>query len=230
MAVAAFGLYSPHCIAGEQRLTSAIEVTADAEVEAPADVSLLDFGVFTEASSAADAARDNGARMERVLAAMRKTLGDKARIQTGTYTLQPTYTTPRDGTVPRITGYRASNVIQVRTGELTRVGDIIDAAIQSGANQVQRIAFDLSDKTAPHREALRSATLKARADAEAIAAALALKIGAVQSVVVQNIGEARPLIRQAMVARSEAAGTPVEPAVIRVQARVVLTVMIKEAQ
>jgi hypothetical protein len=45
--------------------------------------------------------------------------------------------------------------------------------------------------------------------------------------VAQDIGEVRPLFREAMVARSDAAATPVEPAVIHVRARVVITLTIE---
>jgi hypothetical protein len=45
--------------------------------------------------------------------------------------------------------------------------------------------------------------------------------------VAQDVGEVRPLFREAMVARSDAAATPVEPAVIHVRARVVLTLTIE---
>jgi hypothetical protein len=41
------------------------------------------------------------------------------------------------------------------------------------------------------------------------------------------MGEVRPLFRKMMVARSDAAATPVEPAVIHVRARVVMTLTIE---
>jgi hypothetical protein len=46
-------------------------------------------------------------------------------------------------------------------------------------------------------------------------------------VLAQDIGEERPLFREAMVARSDAAATPVEPAVRHVLARVVMTLTIE---
>jgi uncharacterized protein YggE len=211
----------------DPRPSSSIEVAAEAEVEAPADVAVIDLGVVTRAPTAAAAARDNGERMQAVLARVRTALGAKAQLSTGIYALNPVYSSPRDGTEPRLTGYSATNVIHVKTNELTRVGEVIDVAIQAGANQVQRIAFTLSDQTGPRDAALRNAVLKARHEAEVIAAALGVKISGFRSAVVQDTGVVRPLMREAMMARADgAAATPVEPGSVPVRARVVLTVEI----
>lgn len=209
----------------EPRRPPTIEVTADAEVEVPPDVAVLDFGVTTRAETAAAAARQNGERMAVVIAAVRKALGPSTRLSTGTYALHPDYAVARDGTPPRITGYTATNVVQLKTAELARVGEIIDTTIKAGANQVQRIALTLTDTAPAHRQALREAVLKARAKAEAIATALGLTISGVYTVTEQDPAPVRPLMRSAMVAQAESASTtPIESGVIQVHARVALTV------
>lgn len=228
----ATGIFHPsqavHAASAESRPASSIEVTAEAEVDVAPNLAVLDFGVVTQAPTAAAAAGQNSERMEAVLAAVRKALGANARITTGTYTLRGNYTTPRDGSAPRIAGYTATNVIQLKSSELARLGDVIDIAVQAGANQVQRIAFTLSDPAAPHRDALREAVLKARAEAEVIATALGLRISAFHSIVAQDMGQVRPLLRSAMVAQAESAPvTPVEPGLIQVRARVVLTMLVE---
>ena len=103
------------------------------------------------------------------------------------------------------------------------MSEIIDAAVRAGANQVQRLAFTIADDEAAQREALRNAVVKARGDAQAIAAALGVKLGAIQSVVEQELGGARPLARQAFAAASDSApATPIEPGQVEIRARVVL--------
>jgi uncharacterized protein len=202
-----------------------IETTGQWHVEVPADLALLDFGVVTRAPTAEVAARQNRERMDAVLTAVRKAAGLSAQIRTGNYSLRPEYSSQRDGAPPRVTGYAATNVVQLRTSELQRVGQVIDVAITAGANQVQRLSFTLADQAAAHRDALREAVLRARAKAEAIAAAAGVKLGTVRSVVEQDAGDVRPLMREAMMARSDAAPTtPVEPGLIEVSARVVLTI------
>ena len=218
---------APHAAAPESR-PPLIEVTGEAQVEVPPDLAVLDFGVATQAPSAAVAARQNSERMEAVLAAVRKRLGADARITTGSYTLQTNYTSPRDGSPPKVIGYTASNIVQLKTRALTRVGETIDAAIEAGANQVQRIVFTLSDDTTARRDALRLAVARARDKTQTIASALGVKAGPVYSLIEQEVGGVRPLMRQATAMSIEsAAQTPVEPGQIEVRARVVLTTVIE---
>jgi uncharacterized protein YggE len=212
-----------HTHAAELRPPNTIEVTAEAQVEVPADLALLDVGVVTQAETAAAASSENARRMEAVLGAVRKVMGKDARVSTGAYVIRPVYSPAREGGTPRITGYAVSNVVHLRSGALARVGDAVDAAVRAGANQVQRLAFTLADDESPRREALRAAVLKARERTQAIAAALGVKLGSVHSVVEQDVGMVRPL-RQAMAMSAESVpATPVEPGQVEVRARVVLT-------
>ena len=212
-----------HSHAADALPRPAIEVTAEARVEAPPDLALLDFGVVTQAETAAAASAENAKRMEAVLSAARKVAGKDARISTGNYAIRPVYAQQREAGSPRITAYEVSNVLHLRTTDLARVSEIIDAAVRAGANQVQRLAFTIADDEAAQREALRNAVVKARGDAQVIAAALGVKLGAVQSVVQQDLGGARPLARQAFAAVAESApATPIEPGQVEIRARVVL--------
>jgi uncharacterized protein YggE len=223
LAVPLLGLGALHAHAAETPLSNAIEVTAEARVEVAADMALLDFGVVTQAETAGAASAENAKRMEAVLAAVRKVTGKDARVSTGNYAIRPVHAPQREPGSPRITGYEVSNVLHLRTTALKTVSEIIDAAVRAGANQVQRLAFTVADDEAPQREALRNAVVKAQGDARAIAAALGVKLGAVLSVVEQDLGVVRPLARQAFAAAAESApATPIEPGQVEVRARVVL--------
>ncbi len=157
---------------------------------------------------------------------MRRALGAGAEIKTVSYSLNPDYRYPKDGGKPTITGYTATNVVRVTLNDLTRVGQAIDAATRSGANQVHRLQFTLKDEQAAQSQALRAAAVKAKAEAEALAQALGLKIARVLSVVESSEG-VQPIMRDVMLARAEAAApTPVEPGTIEVRATVTLTVEI----
>lgn len=222
---ACFGLAaSPDAPAAEAAAVPYIEVGGAAEVKVAPDIARLDFGVTTRADSAAAAARENAARMQKVLEAVRKALGADAQVGTGAYTLRSEFNAPRDGTPPRVTGYVASNIVRLETRELARVGELVDIATGAGANQVQRIAFDLADSSAARRQALREAVLEARAEAQAIASALDASLGPVRSVIEQEAGPIRPYAQDGVMMRAEAAPTPIEPGTISVRARVLLRV------
>jgi uncharacterized protein len=210
----------------ETPLPPYIEVTGEAEARVAPDTAQLDFGVMTRADTAAVAVQQNAARMKAVLAAIRQALGSEGQIGTGNYSLRAEYTSPRDGTPPRVTGYTASNVVRLETRELARVGELIDIAAQAGSNQVQRIAFTLRDPSASRRRALSDAVLDAQGEAETIAAALKVRLGPVHSVIEHESGPIRPFMQEAVMARADAATTPIEPGTVSVRARVLLRVQI----
>lgn len=199
-----------------------IRVTAEATIAARPDQAQVDVGVVAQAQTAQMAAAQNSRQLDAVLAALRKALGAAADVRTAGYSLQPIYR--REGGAATITGYTATNTIQVRTDDLGAVGRVIDTAMQAGANQIARLQFTLKDERAAQAEALRQAAVKARAQAEAVAGALGLKIVRVLSAV-EGGPEVRPVVR-AMAMQPEALGapTPVEPGTIEVRATVTLVV------
>jgi uncharacterized protein YggE len=227
-AVAGLGLLPLRTQAADAPVLPYIEVTGEAEARVAPDRAQLDFGVTTRADTAAGAAQQNAVRMQAVLDAVRRALGAGAQIGTGAYSLRAEYSAPRDDTPPRVTGYTAVNTVRLETGELARIGELIDIATRAGANQVQRIAFTLKDPTGPQRRALRDAVLDAQGQAEAIAGALRVTLGPVQAVIGQDGGRVQPYMQDAVMARAQAA-TPIEPGSVSVRARVLVRVLISQA-
>jgi uncharacterized protein YggE len=206
-------------------VVSSVTVSGEGVVTAEPDLAEIEIGVVTEARTAPQAAKENAAKLAKVIAEVKKLLGTGDEVKTIGYSLSPNYRYPKEGGKPEITGYTATNIVRVRTGALQGVGSLIDAATQSGANRIQRLAFTLKDEDAAKREALRNATAKAKSKAEDIARALGLKLARVLSV---NEGEQafRPVIREMRaggIMAQEAAPTPVESGTIQVRAAVTLT-------
>ena len=97
-----------------------------------------------------------------------KTLGIPAdAIQTVGYNLQPEFDYQNGKQTLR--GYVARNSVQVRVDALAKTGDVIGAAVGSGATSVSGVRFDLKDRDAAERQALRLAVRDARARADAAA-------------------------------------------------------------
>jgi uncharacterized protein YggE len=212
---------------GAERLAPpSIRVNAEATITAQPDQAQIDIGVITQARTAQAAAANNAKQLETALAELRRALGASAEIKTVSYSLNPDYSYPKEGGKPTITGYTATNIVRVTLNDLTRVGQAIDVATQSGANRIQRLQFMLKDEQAAQSQALRAAAVKARAQAEALAQALGLKITRVLSVMESGAG-IQPVVSDVMLARAEAAPpTPIEPGVIEARAMVTLIVEI----
>jgi uncharacterized protein len=211
----------------EKPVNPLIRVTGEATVTTKPDQARIDIGVVAEAKNAQAAATDNAQKLDAVLGELRKALGPEADIKTISYSLTPLYYYPKEGGTPTITSYMATNVIQVKTNELSQVGKIIDTAAQSSANRIQSLQFTLKDEQAVYIQALREAVAKARAKAEAIASALGLKIVRVLSAE-ESGPPSRPVHAESMQMRAAAAPvqTPVEPGTIEVRTTVTLAVEI----
>ena len=111
------------------------------EVKASPDLAIVVLAVDTTAETAANATSENAKRTTAVIDALKKKLGDKDRVTTSGYSLQPQYANRRPGSdaPPEISGYIASNQVRVESRDLTKVGDLIDAAIAAGANRTDML-------------------------------------------------------------------------------------------
>jgi len=221
-AVLACALITP--VVAQQPPVSLIRVTGDSQVTAKPDRVQIDIGVTTHAEHSQEAASENARQVEAVLGALNKAAGPTAVLKTVNYSLSPTYKY-QNGHEPTLTGYSASNIVQVTLDDLTKISNVIDAAAQAGANNVRGISFTLRDQDSAHADALRKAAAKARADAEVLAAAFGLKI--VRVLNVEETG-ARfvPVMRSMSTASAAAAevATPVESGTLDISASLVLTV------
>jgi uncharacterized protein YggE len=212
-----------------QQPVSSIRVTGDARVTAKPDRVQIDIGVTTRATASQDAASQNARQVDAVLTAVRKAGGPSAVLKTIAYSLNPNYHFHPNGGEPTIDGYTAQNVVQVTLDDLGRIGSVIDAATQAGANHVQSIQFTLRDQDQVRAEALREAVTRARAEADVLAAALGLKVVRVLTVE-ENSPRVMPVRVFSGMARAAAAETtPVEAGTLDVTANVTLSVEVSPA-
>ena len=215
-AAAIAGVAQPHL--GRSATASSgtsITVTGNGTVNATPDRASFDFGVTTQASTAAAALSRNSDQARAIVAALEQAGVDARDIQTTDVSLWPQ--TRANGT--EIVGYTASNSVNV-TASLARAGGVVDAAVGAGANNVGGPNLDTSDKTSLYNEALKQALADAKGKAEAIATAAGLGITGVEKVT--EGGQAVPLPYYAQ-ARAVDAGASIEPGTQQIQASVTVT-------
>ena len=78
--------------------------------------------------------------------------------------------------------YRVSNTVTVIIRDLDKVGEVLDASIKAGANNIFGVEFLLDDATAVRSEARKVAVENARATAEELAALNGVQVGKVLSI------------------------------------------------
>ncbi len=161
---------------GMERGETFLTVTATGRAEARPDEARLSLGVQSQGASAAEAARANREKMDRVTATLER-LGVKGDdLQTRNLTLQRIDYGPERGR------FRADNVVEVRMRDMNRVGEAVASATDAGANLLGGPNLRVSDPEAATRSAYAEAYRAARARAEAYAGAAELAISRVVAI------------------------------------------------
>jgi len=205
-----------------------IVLTGEAEGRRGPDRAWVRVVAESRAKDPKEAQRLNVAAMSAVMEKLKgMNLGEDA-IRTTGYELHPEYDYANNRQTLR--GYLARNSIEVRVDEIARVGDVLGAAVGSGATTVGGLRFGLKDRDGAEREALRQAVADARARAEAAASGAGVQIARIQRIEEQrmSVPEPRPMMRT-MAAESMMADAapPITPGTIEIRAVVRLTVAIK---
>lgn len=215
------------------RASVRVVVTGEASVQSQPDTAVLTVAVVTQNASASEAQGENASKTDAVVRAVRAAAGTGAEVSTSGYSLQPQYAY-KEGAPPSITSYIVRNAVTVTTGELNRVGAVIDAASRAGANSVDGLSFTLRRDEQARQRALSDATREALAKARAIAQTLGGRV--VRVVEVQEAGAFRPPIPlyagefgRAVTAQA-AAPTPVEPGSLEIRAQVQLVAEVETSE
>ncbi len=204
-------------------------VSGDSIVQAQPDTAIVQIGVVTQNKSALAAQNENARKSEAVVRAVREAAGANAEVKTSGYSLQP-QRVYKENQPPTIVGYEARNNVTVTLSDLNRVGAVIDAASDAGANNVDNLSFTLRRDQPAKAQALRDATMEAMAKAQTLAQALGGRVTRILQV--QEEGTVRPLpfYRQETLAYSRAAAdiqTPIEVGTLDITSRVQLTAEIE---
>src|SRR5262245_44998173 len=202
-------------------------VSGDGIVKAAPDQAFVTIGAESRAKAPKEAQSANATAMTAVQQKLAAAGIPKDAIRTLAYDLQLESDWVNGRQVPR--GYVARNSIEVRLDDIARVGEVIDLAVSGGATAVHNVRFDLKQREALEREALKRATADARARAEAAAAGAGRSIDRVVRI---EEPTGRPMPPQPMMMMREAAAatappTPVAPGELEIRAVVSLTATLK---
>ena len=223
-AAALAALALPVSAGAQSQRPPSVQASGSATVSVAPDEARILIGVITQASNAAAAASQNAAQLQKALDEWKAAAGPKAEVKTVSYSLTPNYDMKSGARTIR--SFTANDVVQVTTSDLASVGRIVDAATQSGANEIQSLQFTLKDPSQAHAQALRKAALQAHSEVEAMASALGLKLGKVLALDEASTTPIRPFVAMQSAAM---AGTPIQqPQTIDVTATVTLTIALEQ--
>src|SRR5882762_9627187 len=145
----------------------------DATVSKRPDLAYVFVGVESQQATASGAQSDLAGKAAKLIARA-KALGiaDKD-INTSGYSVGPVYSSSGQ----TITGYRASENLQLKWHNVDTVGKTLDALVQEGGATQVGVSFGLADPKAAQAEARTLAIADARARAKAMAGAAGVTLG-----------------------------------------------------
>jgi uncharacterized protein YggE len=186
-----------------------LSVTGSGQVFLSPDIADISVGVHTEGKDAAKAVADNNSQTQKVIQ-MIKDMGvaDKD-IQTTNFSIYPRQEYDDQGRVTGIT-YVVENTVRITVRDLDKIGELLNAVVESGANNIFGIQFDVEDRVTALASARQAAVQNAQTIAEELAQAAGVKLGPVQSITVQGSSPI-PVVQERAAMAAEQAAVPVSP-------------------
>jgi uncharacterized protein len=177
---------------GDEPQIRTLAVSGSAQASLLPDIAHISIGVQTQNEDAEDALAENSANAQEIIDAL-KVLGVSERdIRTSNFNIYPSMQYNRDGELQGIL-YIVSNTVNVTLRDIDRIGQILNASVSAGANQITGIQFDIEDKEAALTEARKTAVDNAREMAQELAAAAGVSLGPIQSLNVSGGGVPGPI-------------------------------------
>lgn len=202
-----------------------VMVSGEGVVTAVPDQAWVRIGAESRAKISKDAQARNAEAMTAVQQKM-TTLGiPKDAVRTLAVDLQMEYDYANGKQTPR--GYVARNTIEVRVDDFAKLGDVLDAAVGSGATNLHGLRFDVKRRAALEREALQMAVANAMGRAEALAAGAKRSIDRVLRIEESSVSRGGEMPVMAMRMKADDAGTPVAAGELEIRAQVRLTAALK---
>lgn len=192
-----FALLIASSVAIGDELPRTISVSGQGKAAAPPDIATVRTGVVTQAATAAESLTENNRAMEAVMRVLKQKGIAERDIQTSGFSIYPEYP-PRGAKANRIIRYRVNNNVSFKVRKLSRLGEILDALVQAGSNQVSGVTFGIADSTSTMNVARKNAINDARARAELYAQATGVKVGKVITISEQSVRMPSPVFQPRM--------------------------------
>jgi len=163
-----------------------INVTGKGEVKVTPDVAYLYIGVESNATTAAAAQKKTAAVMSKLNTLLKTDWKIAAKdVETEQFYVSPNYTYSDDNG-QTVKDYSSTHVLKVTYRDLDKIGQLLDAASEAGANRIQNISFASENPDQYEEEAIAKAITSANKKAAAIAKAAGRTLGAATSISLEN--------------------------------------------
>ena len=229
ISAAVFALFASAALASAQGTAApespTVVVSGEGVVKAVPDQAWLNIGAESRSKVSKEAQSRNAEAMTAVQQKMTSLGIPKDAIRTLAIDLQMEYDYANGRQTPR--GYVARNTIEVRVDDFAKLGDVLDAAVGSGATSLHGLRFDVKRRAALEREAMQLAVVNALGRAEALASGAKRTVDRVLRIEESFSGRGPEMQVMSMRAKTMADSTPVAAGELEIRAQVRVTASIK---
>ena len=177
---------APAAMAREERLTvpnsHSVTVVGEGTVSIQPDIATASIGVEVVRPTVREASAAAEAIMQEVQAALLSQNLDESDIQTRHFSIFAERFGPGGLLDEDEVRYRVSNTVFITIQDLESIGDVLDAAIDAGANNIYGVDFSLADPASVESEARARAVEDAFDKAEELAELIGVDVGEVMGI------------------------------------------------
>lgn len=189
-----------------------VRVGGTGTVQAKPDQAVARFGVVTQAETAEQARSKNATASKSALNAARNLGVSDNHLRMESLRLHPRREYNPKTKNYEEKGYEATRHIVVQVNRLEMLPRLVAQLVESGANRLEGVDYQLSDRSNVRDRALREAAVEARAKAQLLTKTLNAKLGTVQQIEEQSFDFQDPRPRVSMMKSTSAAESgPGEP-------------------
>lgn len=194
-------------------------VIGEGEVSSPPDQVHLILGVITENEQVTTAQKDNADTISVIVNEIKKMGVGEESIQTSTYRISSEYDYIEGVQIFR--GYRVVHLLKIEVDQVNLAGQLIDIAVEKGANSIASIDFLVNDSASLYEDALVQAIEQAHHKAERMVSSFGGKLLPLPIKLVELTESAYSPRNEPMVLSAfDSASTPIQAGESTIKARV----------
>ena len=187
-----------------------VRVSGEATMTAAPDQATIRFGIVSRAETAEQARTQNATSARNAMNAVRDLDVPEEKMRMETLRLQPRREYNPQTKEYEEKGYEATRQVVVELADLEQLPRLVARVVQRGANRLEGIEYELSDRTALRNEALRNAATNAKDKAQLLTESLDATLGPVRQITEEDFGyeEPQPRVQMAFAKSADTEAAP----------------------
>jgi uncharacterized protein YggE len=197
-----------------------ITVTGKGSIDVKPNIATFNLSIETKAVTAKDAASKNANQTSETIKILKALLPESDAVTTQHYTIYPETQYDNKTNIHKSIGFIVTNMINVKTNNITALGDLLDKVSNSGITTINNLTFSYNNPDEIYNRALTLAVANAKIKAEIIAKAGNMQIKEIKDISVLATNDYRPMPMYAMAEARAAVATPIEAPDVKTEANV----------